>query len=160
MYKTVIIATLTTISIVAPAAIAQQPQQPAGRFGGPPPGRQKQIDGSWFNLQKAGFEMLPKPVELPGVPVPPGAKFKYGQVTRDKGVTSIAERFATGHDMASLVTWYKQSLEQYGWKVLGKSGTSVTAQKKHDSCVVQLMKTSTPGMTSDVYLAVKMSKEQ
>lgn len=149
MHKSIIIATLTVASLIPASVLAQ---------GGPPPGKITKIDASWYSLQRAGFETLTKQAEMPGIPIPPGAKWKYGQITRDKNGTSIAQRFATPNDMASLATWYKQSLAQFGWKVMGQTAASITAEKRGESCVVQLMKTSTPGMNTDVYLSLSMPK--
>lgn len=59
---------------------------------------------------------LQKPPEMPGITFP-NAKFIYGFSADGKGGRSMAARFEVPDQSSSVISYYKQSLANTGWKI-------------------------------------------
>lgn len=109
-----------------PAPVVQKPRRPAP------------VESVHRNLQQW-------PSTVP-VPLPPDAKFVAGyqsQYLNTKSMTFF--RFTTVNPAASLVDWYKRSLQSAGWAVRenatasGRSVSTISAIKNGVSCSINVL---------------------
>jgi hypothetical protein len=146
---------MSALAIAGPPAVAQQPKPQVK----PQPRVQRHADAGGHTLQQLGYELLTKPQEMGGIPMPQNSQFLYGQVKRENtGEVGIAQRFAVRNSMNDIVPYYKATLENLGWKISSSNAYRLTARRKADAVTVQAMPSHVTGYTSELYLALRMGK--
>lgn len=131
-----------SLLLAAPAQCQQQVQQQQQLQQAQPvvqkPRRPAPVESVHRNLQQW-------PSTVP-VPLPPDAKFVAGyqsQYLNTKSMTFF--RFTTVNPAASLVDWYKRSLQSAGWAVRenatasGRSVSTISAIKNGVSCSINVL---------------------
>lgn len=150
----------STLLIGVPANAQQSQNGNQGFFGGLPFQQQQQKRGNSQreDIVKQNFEVMKKPVELPGVPQFTGsARFLYGQVKRrDKGDTGIAMRYSANATPDAVTQFYRDGLRSYGWNVEKTAAPyEVRATKGTETCRVTIYPRSSTG-TCDFYIAAQL----
>jgi hypothetical protein len=110
----------------------------------------KRVDPSITEM-RTYFKPVQKPVALPDMPEPSGAKYINGLERSDdkRGTTSIAQRYTTKSTPADVLNFYKNGLLAGKWKVESATSTSVQAEKGDKSVTIIIAPRSDLKMTCD-----------
>jgi hypothetical protein len=101
------------------------------------------------------FQMFDKPVALPDVPPPGGAKFMGGQLRVDdkSHMTHISERYGTKSHPKDIIDFYAAALNANKWKISVTTSNSLQAKKEDKDLVITIANATDPKMTTDFHLS-------
>ena len=100
------------------------------------------------------------PKELPNLPNFPGrAKYLYGLMkSKGSGNSQIGLHYGTNEDPQSVLSFYKDSLMRYGWKVDKPiDARTVSATRGGCSVMIRLSPKSRPEYSTDFQISYSMS---
>ena len=100
------------------------------------------------------------PKDLPNLPNFPGrAKYLYGLMkSKGAGNSQIGLHYGTNEDPQSVLAFYKDSLNRFGWKMeKSNDARTVSATRGGCSVMIRLMPKSRPEYSTDFQISYSMS---